>query len=133
MKKIILSIVILLISSAQSLSHVEHYDKFNYLEYELYRNNKLIGYHKYDFFRKNDILSVKSKVEFKITKLGVDLYKYFAESDETYKELDKKLRRVESGRNFSRNNTWYDSRTTITNSEISIEHGTTMKLTYLYN
>ena len=31
-------------------------------------------------------LSVKSEVNFKITKLGVDLYKYYAESDEIYKD-----------------------------------------------
>ena len=48
MKKIILSIIIFTISS-NAWSHIEHYSKFNYLEYELSRNNKLIGYHKYDF------------------------------------------------------------------------------------
>ena len=66
-------------------SHVGHYAKFKYLEYELFRNNKLIGYHKYDFIRENNLLNVKSEVSFKITKLGVDLYKYFAESEEIYK------------------------------------------------
>ena len=65
-------------------SHVEHYAKFNYLEYELFRNDKLIGYHKYDFIRKNGVLNVKSEVNFKITKMGVNLYKYFAVSEEIY-------------------------------------------------
>ena len=86
MKKLILSIIILLTSSFQSTAHVEHYAKFNYLEYELFRNNKSIGYHKYDFIRENDFLTVKSEVNFKITKLGVDLYKYFAQSEEIYKK-----------------------------------------------
>ena len=85
MKKIILSIIILFFFSFSATGHVGHYKKFEYLEYELFRNNKLIGYHKYDFIRKNDILSVKSEVSFKITKLGVDLYKYYAKSDEIYK------------------------------------------------
>jgi hypothetical protein len=85
MKKIILSIIILSLFSFKANSHVGHYENSEYLEYELFRNNKLIGYHKYDFLRENNILSVKSEVNFKIAKLGVDLYKYYAESDEVYK------------------------------------------------
>ena len=84
MKKFILSIIILLNLNYSAISHVEHYNKFSYLEYELFRNNKSIGYHKYDFIRKNDTLTVNSEVSFKITKLGVDLYKYFAQSKEMY-------------------------------------------------
>tara|TARA_Y100000996_G_scaffold395463_1_gene360717 strand:+ start:1465 stop:2145 length:681 start_codon:yes stop_codon:yes gene_type:complete len=84
MKKIILSIIIFTITT-NAWTHVEHYSKFNYLEYELFRNNKSIGYHKYDFSRENQILKIKSEVNFKITKLGVDLYKYYALSEETYK------------------------------------------------
>ena len=88
MKKAILSIIILFSLSINfnANSHVEHYAKFNYLEYELFRNNKLIGYHKYDFIRKDDFLNVKSEVNFKITKLGVELYKYSAKSEEIYKK-----------------------------------------------
>ncbi len=86
MKKIILSIAILLIFIAQLFSHIDHYKKYNYLEYELFRNNKSIGYHKYDFVRKDDNLSINSEVSFKITKLGVDLYKYFAKSEENYEK-----------------------------------------------
>ena len=85
MKKIVLLIIILFSFNFAAISHVEHYAKFNYLEYELFRNNNSIGYHKYDFIRKNDTLLIKSEVSFKITKLGVDLYKYFAASEEVYK------------------------------------------------
>ena len=85
MKKTLVSVIILFSLSFNALSHVEHYNKFNYLEYELFRNDKLIGHHKYNFERKNDILTIKSEVKFKITKLGVDLYKYFAASEEIYK------------------------------------------------
>ena len=52
----------------------------------MYRNNDLIGSHKYDFVKNGDILTVKSIVNFKITKLGIDLYKYFAESTESYEK-----------------------------------------------
>ena len=87
MKKTFLSIVILFFFALNfnANGHVEHYAKFNYLEYELFRNNKLIGTHKYNFIRENNSLNVKSEVKFKITKLGVDLYQYFAESEEIYK------------------------------------------------
>jgi len=84
MKKIVLSITILFLLNVHSFSHVNHYAKYNYLEYELFRNNKSIGYHKYNFNRKGDKLSIISEVSFKITKLGVDLYKYFAKSEENY-------------------------------------------------
>ena len=84
MKKIILSIAIFFFANTQSFGHVEHYAKYNYLEYELFRNNNSIGYHKYDFKRDGDNLSIFSEVSFKITKLGVDLYKYFAKSEENY-------------------------------------------------
>ena len=86
MKKIILSIIILLALYYPAISHIKHYANFNYLEYELFRNNKSIGYHKYDFIRNGETLKVKSEVKFKIRKFGVDLYKYYAESEELYKE-----------------------------------------------
>ena len=44
MKKIILSIAIFFLFIPQSFSHVDHYAKYNYLEYELFRNNTSIGY-----------------------------------------------------------------------------------------
>ena len=86
MKKTFFSLIIIFSINSHAISHVEHYAEFNYLEYELFRNNKSIGYHKYDFVRENDALSIKSEVNFKITKLGVDLYKYFAKSEENYEK-----------------------------------------------
>ena len=80
MKKLLLSIFIFSNISFETFSHIGHYAKFNYLEYELFRNNDSIVYHKYDFKRNGDNLSISSEVSFKITKLGVDLYKYFANS-----------------------------------------------------
>ena len=84
MKKFLYSIVIFTLFSFKSFGHVDHYANFNYLEYELFRNNKLIGYHKYIFEREEKNLSIISEVNFKITKLGVDLYNYFAKSEENY-------------------------------------------------
>jgi len=44
----------------------------------------LIGYHKYEFQRDGNNLVVNNEVNFKITKLGVDLYKYYAKGVEKY-------------------------------------------------
>ena len=84
MKKFILSIAISLLFTLKTFGHVDHYAKYNYLEYELFRNNQTIGYHKYVFNREGDKLSIDSEVSFKITKLGVNLYNYFAKSKENY-------------------------------------------------
>ncbi len=86
MKKYLLSIAIIFFLTIEIKAHVDHYSKYDYLEYELFRNNKPIGYHKYNFKRDNGNLIVDSEVSFKITKLGVDLYKYYAKSVETYKK-----------------------------------------------
>ena len=84
MKNFLFSIVIFSLFSIKSFGHVDHYSNFNYLEYELFRNNKLIGYHKYNFKREGENLSIISEVSFKIKKLGVELYNYFARSEENY-------------------------------------------------
>ena len=86
MKKILVSIILYFFLSVNSFSHLQHYSDVKYLEYDLFRNNDLIGSHIYEFSRKNGELSVKSVVNFKITKLGINLYKYFAESTENYKK-----------------------------------------------
>ena len=85
MKKIFLSIIILYFSTLNVNGHVNHYKNYNYLEYELFRNDKLIGFHKYDLLRDKDQLIIKSIVKFDIKKLGIDLYNYYAESEERYK------------------------------------------------
>ena len=85
MKKYILSIILIFLIFLDSNAHVGHYAKYNLLEYELFRNNKLIGYHNYKFKRDGNDLSIDNEVSFKITKLGVDLYKYYAKGVEKYK------------------------------------------------
>tara|TARA_B100002019_G_scaffold187734_1_gene162113 strand:+ start:18 stop:701 length:684 start_codon:yes stop_codon:yes gene_type:complete len=84
MKKYLLSIALISIMSLEINAHVDHYSKYNYLEYELFRNNKSIGYHKYNFKRNGSNLTIDNEVEFKITKLGIDLYKYYAKGVEKY-------------------------------------------------
>ena len=86
MKKLLLSIFIFSTISFETFSHVGHYAKFNYLEYELFRNNTPIGYHKFDFKREGQNLIIDSEIKFKITKLGIDLYHYYAAGQERYND-----------------------------------------------
>ena len=85
MKKYLLAIALIFFLFLDINAHVDHYSKYNYLEYELYRNNKLIGYHTYKFNRNGENLTINNEVKFKITKLGIDLYTYYAKGVEKYK------------------------------------------------
>lgn len=85
MKIKFISIVLFLIFS-KAIAHSEHYKDINVLEYELFRNNQYIGTHNYKFERDEKRLNVRSLMSFKITKLGVDLYKYNGSTEEQYEE-----------------------------------------------
>ena len=85
MKKYLFSIALILLLPLEINAHVDHYSKYNYLEYELFRNNKLIGSHKYNFQRKGENLTIDNEVSFKISKLGINLYNYYAKGTEKYK------------------------------------------------
>ena len=84
MKKYLLSIALIFFLFLDINAHVNHYSKYSYLEYELFRNNKLIGYHVYKFQRNGQNLSIDNEVSFKIRKLGIDLYTYYAQGVEKY-------------------------------------------------
>ena len=85
MIRFVISFTIVLLTTTFAFAHVTHYKKINSLHYNLYRNDKLIGFHNFKFERNGDILKVNSVIEFKINKLGVELYKYTAKSLATYK------------------------------------------------
>jgi hypothetical protein len=86
MKNKFLSIALFLIFSTNVIAHSEHYKDINVLEYELFRNNQSIGYHNYKFERNENLLNVTSLMNFKITKLGLDLYSYTGTTEEEYQE-----------------------------------------------
>jgi len=68
----------------QSSAHVLHYQNLNRLEFDLYRNNKLIGQHTYLFDKNGKNLTVHNKINFKIKVFGVTVYRYFSEGYEKY-------------------------------------------------
>ena len=63
-KNIILLLLIILPFSASA--HVQHYDKLNKIEFDIYRNNKHIGKHIFSFKKSNNGLTVESKINFQI-------------------------------------------------------------------
>ena len=67
-----------------TFAHVLHYQNLNRLEFDLYRNNELIGQHIYLFDRNGQNLTVHSKINFEIKLLDITLYRYSAESHEKY-------------------------------------------------
>ena len=85
----IYKIIILLIFISFPLStnaHVQHYEDLNRIEFDIYRNSKHIGTHIFSFKKSGDEISVRSEIKFEIKKLGVVLYKYYAEGVEVYKD-----------------------------------------------
>ena len=71
-----------------SNAHVQHYDDLNRIEFDIFRNNKQIGKHIFTFVRSDKQLKVISKINFKIKKLGVVLYRYSAEGTEVFENGD---------------------------------------------
>ena len=135
MKKITLSIILYFFLNVNSFSHLQHYSNVKHLEYDLFRNNDLIGSHKYDFIKNGDNLTVKSVVNFKITKLGIDLYKYFAESTEKYQKgvfqsfesstlQNKKNKYVKITLNKEKNNLYIDGSSFKGDADINFMVGT---------
>ena len=65
-------------------AHVLHYQNLNKLEFDIYRNNKLIGQHIYLFNRNDQNLTIYNKINFSIKVLGVTVYRYSSEGLEKY-------------------------------------------------
>ena len=95
-----LSSLLFIFLTANALSHVEHYSDLKYIEFDIYRNNKNIGKHKFTFKKVNNQIFVTSNVNFIIKKLGVTLYKYEAKGTEIFE--DGKLVRFNSKTNQNR-------------------------------
>ena len=66
-------------------SHVNHYNKIKFIEMDVLRNGKKIGYSKYNFIAKSDFLIVKNETNFVAKVIGFNLLKINSSSTETYK------------------------------------------------
>ena len=84
--KITFIICIIFTFSNPSSAHITHYKNLKKIEFDIYRNNKLIGEHTFSFKRADNKTFVESKINFEIKKLGVVLYKYHVKGTEYYNE-----------------------------------------------
>jgi len=78
--------ILLLILPIASNAHVQHYDKLNRIEFDIFRNNKHIGKHIFSFKKIDNEITIESEINFEIKKLGIVLYKYHVMGTEYYKD-----------------------------------------------
>ena len=83
MKKFIVATFLILFSSI-SIAHMAHYNKYNKIEMEIFRNNELIGYNYYFFTRNGDETIVTNQVKFSVKLLGATIFKVEGYGEEKY-------------------------------------------------
>ena len=93
----ILFLLVLLTFPFATNAHVNHYEDLKRIEFDIYRNNQFIGTHIFFFEKSGEELAVTSKIDFKIKKFGIVLYKYYVKGTEVYK--DEKLIKFNSKTN----------------------------------
>ena len=83
MKKTII-ILFLLLYSTISIAHMAHYNKYNKIEMEIFRNGELIGYNYYFFSRKGDETIVTNQIKFSVKLLGATIFQVEGFGEEKY-------------------------------------------------
>jgi hypothetical protein len=83
MKKIIVILILSLFSNI-SIAHMGHYNKFNKIEMEIFRNGELIGYNYYFFTKKDDEMIVTNQIKFSVKLLGTTIFQVEGYGEEKY-------------------------------------------------
>ena len=83
MRKLIITLILILYPSI-STAHMGHYNKYNKLEMEIFRNGKLIGYNYYFFNRKGDETLVTNQIKFTVKLLGAIIFQVESYGEEKY-------------------------------------------------
>ena len=83
MRKFIL-IILLVIYPSISIAHMAHYNKYNKLEMEIFRNDELIGYNYYFFSRKDEQTVVTNQLKFTVKILGATIFQVEGYGEEKY-------------------------------------------------
>ena len=83
MRKLIVTLFLLLYPSI-SIAHMAHYNKYNKLEMEIFRNGELIGYNYYFFNRKDDQTLVTNQIKFTVKLLGAIIFQVESYGEEKY-------------------------------------------------
>ena len=83
MKKFVILLFVIFYPS-YSLSHMAHYNKYNKIEMEIFRNGELIGYNYYFFTRKSDETIVTNQIKFSVKLLGTTIFQVEGYGEEKY-------------------------------------------------
>ena len=83
MRKFIVALFFILYPSI-SIAHMAHYNKYNKLEMEIFRNGELIGYNYYFFKRKGDQTLVTNQIKFSVKLLGAVIFQVESYGEEKY-------------------------------------------------
>ena len=67
-----------------SIAHMGHYNKYNKIEMEIFRNNELIWYNYYFFTRNGDETIVTNQIKFSVKLLGTTIFKVEGYGEEKY-------------------------------------------------
>ena len=82
MKKILILIIVLL--SSNVFAHIDHYKKYNKIEMDIFRNDKLIGYNYYFFERNGDETTITNQIKFSVKLLGATIFQVEGFGEEKY-------------------------------------------------
>ena len=82
MKKFFILIIVLF--SSNVLAHMEHYNKYNKIEMDIFRNGELIGYNYYFFTRKGNETTVTNQINFSVKVFGATIFQVKGYGEEKY-------------------------------------------------
>ena len=82
MKKFFILIIVLF--SSNVLAHMEHYNKYNKIEMDIFRNGELIGYNYYFFTRKGNETTVTNQIKFSVKVFGATIFQVEGYGEEKY-------------------------------------------------
>ena len=82
MKKFFILIIVLF--SSNVLAHMEHYNKYNKIEMDIFRNGELIGYNYCFFTKKGNETTVTNQINFSVKVFGATIFQVEGYGEEKY-------------------------------------------------
>ena len=83
MRKFI-AILFIVIFPVISMAHMGHYNKYNKIEMEIFRNGELIGYNYYFFERNGEETIITNQFKFSVDLLGTTIFQVESYGEEKY-------------------------------------------------